>query len=117
MPVNPTDNSGNDTRPRLKFDYLKSPQYRTVLCEGAIGGVTPQGKIFASFYNERGPIPRSTTYALAPDGALELTESEGRTAIVRELEVGVYLDLNAAESLRDWLDNLIKALKSAGKGE
>ena len=54
---------------KLQFHYIKGPNYRETPCHGAIGGVTPQKKIWMTLFSERGPIPRVVEFEIsAPEG-------------------------------------------------
>ena len=66
-----TDTKGNGgEKPTVVFDYLKSPQFRTVFAAGMIGGITPDGHIHFSLFNERSAIPRQMVYRLTEQGTL-----------------------------------------------
>ena len=97
---------------RVSFHYIKSPQFQAVHVDGAIGGLTPRGLLHAAIYAERVAIPTSTTQPVLADGRLgdEIqSERVGKEGVVRELQVDLMMDLNAAQSLYKWLgDNLSK---------
>jgi hypothetical protein len=101
----------------VQFHYLKSSAFRVVHADGVFGGVSPGGFIFMSLFSERPPIPDTTTHEVK-DGRIgdELTEERiSRNGIVRELEVGVVLDLRTAAALHDWLAQKIELLTEAQK--
>jgi hypothetical protein len=58
----PTDSPAQS----LKINYLKSKAYREAACDGALGGPTPQKKLWIAFYTERFPIPRIAEYNVVP---------------------------------------------------
>ena len=97
----------------FEFHYIKSPGYRELLCDGIIGGLTPNGqRISLSIYAERGPIPRVVEYAVtAEDGVVRNfdepsstpTRIESRQGVVRSVETTVYLEVETAKRLIDWL--------------
>jgi len=100
-------------RPRLKFDYIKSSQFRVVHADGAWGGITPRGGVFLTLYCERPPIPQQTVHEISDSMELgpELPEERvARDAVIREAEVGVLMDLVTAKALHRWLDDKIKTL-------
>lgn len=104
-------NKGNGDEGRtVNFDYIKSPLFRSIHVDGAIGAVTPNGHIHLSLYNERPAIPRQIIHELAPDGQLG-EEIPGRRVsrggIVREMDVDVYMSVETVESLRNWLTDKI----------
>ena len=92
----------------INFDYIKSNQFRVVHADGVHGGVRPSGQgIQIAFFNERQPIPRRETYNFDGMKLAGIKHSEKRDAIVREVEVEVLLDLDAAISLHKWIEEKI----------
>jgi hypothetical protein len=100
---------------RLKFDFIKSTFFRVVHVDGVYGGPTGQGNIAMTVFSERGPIPKQVVHPITGEGIGEELKDErvSRDAIVREAEVCMMLTLPAAESMRAWLDQHIKGLKTA----
>ena len=106
---------------RLQFHYIKGPSYHEVACHGAIGGPTPQNKIWMALYSERYPLPRVIEFQVAspPQGSTNVSfderavapsHIESRSGIVRHVEFSTYFDLETAERLRDWLNTQIAQL-------
>lgn len=108
-----------ETTISVQYNMIKSNFFRVVYADGAWGGVTPRGMIGFSFYNERQAIPKVTTVDLkSGDGVnfATVTEEkliEGRTGVVRELEVEVLMDVNTAVMFHKWLGEKI-AERQAG---
>ncbi|MGB7281488.1 MAG: hypothetical protein WBE13_04425 [Candidatus Acidiferrum sp.] len=104
----------NDKLPAsISFHWIKSQFFRVIHADGAFGGLTPQGDIFLSVFNERAPLPDVTVQAVE-NGQLgpEITEKRvGKEGIIRELEVGLVMDLRVAKSVRDWLQQRIEVLE------
>ena len=110
---------------KLQFHYIKGPDYRETACHGAIGGVTPQMKIWMALYSERGPIPRVVEFEFsAPEGAdtIEFNEAkavpsytEGRSGVIRHVEFSSYLDLDVAIRLHAWLGERIAEVQGKSK--
>lgn len=100
----------SDIPTEVTIHYLKSNLFRTVHCDGAIGGPTPQGNISMGIFSERGPIPLQIKHQIKPDRTLgDEIERSGRDGMVREVETEVILSLYVATKLRDWLtDNIDK---------
>lgn len=102
---------------QVQFHYVKSNFFRVVYAEGAWGGLSPAGRIVINFYNERAPIPLLQTVAVNPDGSLgAIVTAEGKSGILREVEVAVTMDVDHARELHKWLadkigqyDQLVKA--------
>jgi hypothetical protein len=99
---------------KLQFHYIKGPAYREGACHGAVGGSTPQGKIWMALFSERYPLPRMVEFNVPapPHGTTTLAFNESsatpdhidtRNGIVRHIEFAAYLDVDTAVRLRDWL--------------
>jgi hypothetical protein len=101
----------------LEFHYIKSPHYHEVLCDGVIGGLTPNGRrICLSIYSERGPLPRVVEYTVNPEAGVikdfdeqtsTPTRIESRQGVIRNVETTVYLEIETAKQLIDWLQTRI----------
>ena len=106
--------NGQKLPSKLKFDYIKSNVFRVIHADGVIGGPTPRLSIHMDFWSERFPIPQQTVHEVNPDGGLgeELKEErQSRKAIVREVEIGVVMDLDTAKSFREWLNDKITEIE------
>jgi hypothetical protein len=109
--------SKNDQKPEkldneIKFDYIKSNQFRVIHVDGAHGGVTPRGLIQMAFFSERVPIPKRETYSLEQGKLGQRKEVEQRDAIIREVEVETLLDVKVAKVIVRWLgERITKAEK------
>lgn len=98
---------------------IKGNLFRGVHADGVWGGITPQGQMAFTFYSERMPIPQQLTHEVREDGSLgsEVAGSRvGRTAIVREAEVCVYMNPEVARAFQAFIgdqlakiDELVKA--------
>ena len=84
--------------------------------DGAWGGVTPTRQIHMAIYNERWDAPTEGTVPISPDGQ-SLTEvpDEIEARVIREVEANVFMSLDTAVSLRDWLDRKIADLEELSK--
>ena len=106
------DSEKNDVPPKLLFKYIKSNLFRVVHADGLVGSITPKNDIFLSFYNERSPLPDSLTFEITPDGKLGKEIIEDRKVhtegILREMEVGIVIDMELASNLVLWLTNMIQ---------
>lgn len=120
--VNKIKGNGGDG-PSINFDYVKSSYFRVIRADGAIGAVTPSGHIHFSLYSERPAIPKQIVHKLNADGSLGGEISARRVTrggIVREMDVDVFVSLEAAEGLCGWLQEKIKEVKhrqASKKGE
>lgn len=107
-PTDPKPLSGT-----VRFDYLKSNLFRVLHIDGVHGGVRPDGmSIHMALFNERNAIPQSEEFEVTEGRVGELIKGEGRPAIVREVEVDVIVDINAARAIRDWLGQMVQAAES-----
>jgi hypothetical protein len=107
-----------DKNQKLRFVYKDSPAYRTVHVQGAYGGLTPTGQIFAGVYSERTDYPESSVLEIDPTGHVVGKEqySGVSTTYVREVEVGLLMSLDTAKSFHSWLAERIKILEKAIPG-
>ena len=109
----------------IAVNYLKSSDFREIACDGAIGGMTPQGKLWVAFYAERFPLPRIVEHDVIqgskPDEiTVDMSSGrilESRSGIVRHVEFGVYLTTESAKTLHDWLGKQIAAIGDGGKNQ
>lgn len=104
--------------PRLQIHYVKTQAYRELPVHGVIGGLTPRGDLWMAPYAERGPLPRTMEYEAEIVGAgLKIDESaqpvsvDTKAGMVRVVEAGFYLDLNAAKRLQIWLNERIAQME------
>jgi hypothetical protein len=102
---------------KLNFHYIKGNHYRVVHMDGAHGGITPRGGIFAAIYSERLPIPQMTVHKVEGETVADEIREERKTkdGVVREIEVGLTMDLATAQTFHDWLGERIKKLQELTK--
>ncbi|MCX6876028.1 MAG: hypothetical protein NTW21_19805 [Verrucomicrobia bacterium] len=97
----------NEEGQRITFHLIKGPDFRTTRAHGAIGSLGPGGLNLA-FYVERGPIPQTVTHALNEDGSLgEIVDVTGKQGIIREIQSGISMDVDAARDLIEQLTRLL----------
>jgi hypothetical protein len=108
------DSNGNGgTKEKVTFHYIKSPSYRVIHVDGALGGVTPSGMLHFSLYSERPAIPRKVTHFLDEKGRLSgVQEIEAREGVVREMDVDAVMTLESARALHQWLGEKILEIES-----
>lgn len=104
--------NGEDTTKapsEVTIHYQKSPQFHVVHADGVIGGSTPNGQyVYVAVYSERLPIPTTVTHSVTEVSAQgvkmgEVLAKEGKSGILRELEVGAYFSRDAAVAFHGWL--------------
>lgn len=97
---------------QLKVDYIKSNAFRVVHADGALGGLTPRLDIHMSFWSERFPIPKEIVYEI-DQGAMTGKEigqlRVAREGLVREVEVGVVMNLETAKVFHRWFGDKIES--------
>lgn len=97
----------------LETHFIKNNEFKTVYGSGVYGGFTPAGMLSMYFYTERIPIPIRTTLKQNPASPeqFEEVEREAKSGLVREVQVGVLIDLDTAQSMMDWLKGHIDNYK------
>ncbi|WFU68584.1 hypothetical protein [Bradyrhizobium sp. CB2312] len=92
---------------QVKIDFIKSNFYRVVRGDGVFGGLNPNGTIHLGVYSERVPYPQQILHDVE-NGQLQpedVSRRVGRGAnVLREMEVGISMDVAQAIVLRNWLD-------------
>ncbi len=110
---------GSDVLPvghKVKFHYLKGRLFRIIHVDGALGGLTPSLDLFISLYNQRAPIPTITVQGILENGLLGdeiLADRETKDGIIREVEVGLIMNLSTAKVLHQWLGDKIGLAEKA----
>ena len=106
---------------QIVFEYARDPMFRSTHADGFIGGLTPNGQIHLAFFSERPVLPKRHVFRVNADGSLGAevpNEKAASESIVRDMQVDVLITVQAAEGLRNWLDQYIRALKArAAAGE
>ena len=93
----------SDTPKAVDIHFVKSAHFRVVHVDGAWGGLTPAQNLSLGFYSERIAIPRLVQFGITGDGKLgEELDRQGRTGVVREMEVELVMDKAAATSFLEW---------------
>ena len=103
------------TARRVVFHYIKSKSFRVIHADGAIGGITPRMSLHIALFSERPAIPQKIVNAINPDGSLgeEIVEERvTREGFVREVEVEVLMNLEAAKAFLGWLQGHVSTLEN-----
>lgn len=100
----------------VDFHYIKNSDFKTVLADGTISSLTPAGYINLNFYLERFPIPDTITRKVK-DGIVgeEIGQISNRNGIIREVNVGVVLDIETAKGVAKSLNELISKFDEFSK--
>jgi hypothetical protein len=94
----------------INIHNLKSKQYREVFADGASLGITPSGYFLLNFFAQRNSIPKGMVFEVTEEGEIGQLKSllpNSKSGIVRQHEIGLYLDIKTCESLRDLLEQKI----------
>lgn len=99
---------------KITYHNKISSGYREIHVDGAHGGITPRGYISLSFFAERFPIPKSSTFLLTENslGAKISDSEDSKKGIIRDYEMGVYMDINTAKDLKKFLEDRISELEN-----
>ena len=91
----------------LSVRYRNNAAYRSVHASGAYGGAVPTGEIFLGIFSERTHFPESALVEFdeVTHQAKETVQVE--KGIVREMEVGIIMNLEVAKSIHLWLQEKI----------
>lgn len=104
---------------KVKFVFHRADDYRMVAANSVWGGITPRGDILVEFAVETLETPENITNLVRPDGQLgdELSRTPRETYVRRELQVGMVLSMNNAESIGQWLVAKAAELKNISPGD
>jgi hypothetical protein len=95
------------------FEYIKSPLFRVIHADGAIGGLTPAGNVHFALYSERSAIPQMTVHPHRPDGTVGPPgQTVARPGIVREMDVDVVISPNFIPAFIEWLQQVEQQAKA-----
>jgi hypothetical protein len=111
-------NNGKKNDPKeITFNYIKIPSYRSYHVDGVFGALTPKGYLYCEFFIDRNVTPQTAVHELSKDGFLsgKPKRTTGKKGFIREIECGLIMDINAASSLREWLDNKIEEYKKGSQ--
>jgi hypothetical protein len=103
-------------RKTIKIDYIKSSQFRVVHADGVFGGITPRGNIHLDIWSERPPIPQQVVHEIAENALGDESVGERRIRdadMIREVEIGIVMDLSLAKATVGWLQAKIDILEAA----
>jgi len=99
----------------VKFKFVFEDSYNPVYCNGAMGGIQPNGEIVLNFYTERRPLPRSDIRELSDDGTFTETPrfepADFSNTIIRFVQNGVIMNKDTAKYLHSCLGSIIEELE------
>ena len=101
---------------KLMFSYKLGSGYRSIKASGAYGGIVSTGDIYMGIYSERSHLPETSYVNVSDDGVvLEDEVFRAPDGTVREIEVGLLMNLSTAKAYRKWLDDKIRAIEEANQ--
>jgi hypothetical protein len=100
----------------IDFHYQKGNEFRVLHVDGVYGGLSPDGYINMSVYNQRRPIPQKVVHEIDDQelGDEREEERESKEGVVREVEANIVMDVNTAIALRNWIDEKLEEALDAG---
>jgi len=104
-----------DINDKITFKYIYPEDLRDLYVNGLFGGVTPRKEIYAHFYSERHPIPKTVVHDInKKNGTLgpQIDVDQGGD-IVRFIQASIVMDLKTAISFRNWLDGRIEFVQQS----
>jgi len=102
----------------VDVNYVKTGSYRTYHVDGMFGGPTAHGKIYIELFIERAVTPQVIQFEVTQEGTLGKEVSRtGKKGIVREIEAGLIMDVAAAKSFGNWLNEKVKQWGKIQLGE
>jgi hypothetical protein len=103
----------SDAPKELKFVYTRAADYRVVAANGVQGGVTGRGDFRFDLFLESAETPYSVTHSITPDGlGPEIGRDPVRPDIVREVQMGVVMQVEQAKSLAHWILERVRLAES-----
>ena len=96
----------------IEFFFETDKDYRTIPANGAWVGTTTRGDINIEFFVEQLRIPDSVKNKLTEDGRLgDEISRKPEKRIVRKVQTGVLISVEAAESLANLLNQKVADIK------
>jgi hypothetical protein len=100
----------------LTISYRESPAYRNVHVSGAYGGLTPTGEIFMGVYSQRLHFPESSCVELPGNVGVAIEKDfKVSSGLVRDMEVGLTMDIDTAKAVYEWLKFKLEAATERDK--
>lgn len=102
----------------IRYNFIRSANYRDIHIDGIWGGVHPGGYIQMAVFKDKSHLPDVVEYEMREDGRLgNETSRDLPNGITREVEVDIAMNLNVAILMRDWLSERIGELTPDKKSE
>src|SRR5215217_3105251 len=96
----------------IAFHYIKSNHFRVIHVDGAVGAMQPNGKgIHMAVYSDRVPVPVQQVYEISANQLGNQVSTIARQGVVREVEADLFMDLETAAVIAEWLRQRIEEMK------
>lgn len=92
----------------IEAHFIKSPDFKTVPISGAYGGPLGNGQLNLILFTERIPIPTRIVLDVQSDGTVVEKSRDSKDGIIREVALGVMLDIDAAKAIHQLLGSMIE---------
>jgi hypothetical protein len=99
---------------RIKVNYVKSPHFHSGFVTGVYGGLAPNGILNLNFFTDKIQPPASFMVETDDNGVAK-PEGATNTAFVRELVVGIEVDISSARIINNWLTQKIQEAEEMKK--
>jgi len=98
---------------KIRFEYIKGSDYRTVKVDGIHGGPTVRGEIYAAVFTDRPAVPQVVSFLIDQNKLGDELKEErvGKETPIREVQMGMVMDLEIAKSIHEWLGVQIKSVE------
>ena len=93
-----------DTTKKVK--YVFSDEYNPHYINGAYGGAGSNEEVIIHFYQERFPVPRTSTLSIYNGVITEEFLTEG-TDLIRYVQSGIVMKLETARMIHSWLGSIL----------
>lgn len=97
----------------VKFIHKFPDDYRIVPANGAWGGISPRGDLLMHFFVEHTAVPEIEIKSLNEDGTLASKKIKNEIEVVRDMQFGVMLTVEQANSLAYWILDKVKSFEEA----
>jgi len=95
---------------KIDTHFIKNNDFRTILTTSVYGGITINGLINANFCVDRTVIPLKTVSTIEGVTLAE-KQRESKEGIIKEVQIGVLMDITMAKQTIDWLQKQIKQVE------
>lgn len=92
---------------QINLTYQKSVDYKSSLASGVYGGANSNGIIEINFFLDRFSLPSQEIVPTNVEHTMITT-----SGITREVQCGIFLDINSAKIISQWLKDQLDKLEA-----